>query len=405
MLYQTYQAQRDLTAPAVALAKFNALLLERLPAWAADNRIVRLAAATNQLVARARLTHTRPPFGIDSVLVAGQPVAVREEVTAETPFASLVHFAKETSVPGPKVLVVAALAGHFSTLLRSTVATMLVGHDVYLTDWHNARDVPLGEGTFGFDDYVAHLIGFLQRLGPETHALGVCQPCPATLAATAIMAEDNDPATPRTLTLMAGPVDCRVSPTAVNDLAVQTPLSWFEHNVITTVPARYAGAGRHVYPGFLQLGAFVGMNPDRHVDAHLALFHDLVVGDRAAAATTISFYDEYGAVLDLCAEFYLETLDRVFQRFLLPRGLLTFRGRPVNTAAIRRTALLTVEGGRDDICGIGQTMAAHDLCKNVPASARRHHLQANAGHYGVFSGRTWERQVSPIVANFVLSHA
>jgi len=404
MLYQTYQAQRDLTAPVVALAAFTVDLLERLPRWAGDNQAVRWLSATNELVSRARLTHERPAFAIGDVCIGGKPMPVHEEVVDSTPFGSLLHFAKDPALDQPRVLIVTALAGHFSTLLRSTVRTMLTDHDVYVTDWTNARDVPIGAGTFGFDDYVGHLVRYLRHMGPSSHVLSVCQPCPATLAATALMAEDGDPATPRSLTLMAGPVDGRVSPTAVNELAVETPLSWFEHNVITTVPFRYAGAGRRVYPGFLQLGGFMAMNPDRHVDRHLDLLHDLVTGSSASADAIKSFYDEYLAVLDLTAEFYLETIDRVFQRFLLAKGELEWQDRKVNPAAITSTALLTVEGGRDDICGIGQTMAAHDLCPHIPRSLRGHHLAANAGHYGVFSGSAWERQISVVVKNFILAN-
>jgi poly(3-hydroxybutyrate) depolymerase len=401
MLYQAYQAQRDLNAPAVALATFATSALDLLPALLRDTPTVRWLSATSTLASRARLIHERPAFGIETVVSGGAPVPVCERVVHGTPFGTLVHFAKPGSENQPRVLVVAALAGHFSTLLRSTVRTLLADHDVFVTDWRNARDVPLTEGTFGFDDYVAHIIGFLRHLGPGTHVVAVCQPCPATLASVALLSEDGDPAAPRSLTLMAGPVDGRVSPTSVNRLATELTLLWFERNVITTVPLRYRGAGRRVYPGFLQLGGFMSMNIGRHVDQHLELFHDLVVGDTTAAKAIETFYDEYWAVLDLDARFYLETIDRVFQRFLLARGELEWRGRPVRTSAITGTALLTVEGGRDDICGIGQTMAAHDLCPGVPDHRRGHHFEANAGHYGVFSGSAWERQVSPVVGAFI----
>ena len=355
-------------------------------------------------MARSGLTHHRPAFGIDTVQVEGEPVSVREEVVMSTPFASLLHFAKDTEVVQPKILVVAALAGHFSTLLRSTVRALSEHHDVYITDWYNARDVPLAEGSFGFDDYVDHVMTFLGRIGPGVHVLAVCQPCPATLAAVALMAEDGDPATPRSMTLMAGPVDGRISPTVVNQLAMERPLSWFEQHATTVVPWRYVGAGRRVYPGFLQLGAFVAMNWQSHLNRHLSLLHDLTVQNKSKADATMAFYDEYCAVLDLHAEFYLQTVDRVFQRFLLPRGELEVGGRLVRPEAITRTGLLTVEGVRDDICGVGQTMAAQDLCVGVPRARRRHHLQAGVGHYGVFSGSAWERQICPVVRNFVLAN-
>jgi len=405
VLYELYQVQRDVTAPWSALAGLSSRWLDLLP----DVPSVRFASALNQMVARSRPTHTRPAFAIPPVTVDGRPRPVRDETVMMTPFASLVHFVPETGdeplrTVRPRVLVVAALAGHFSSLLRSTVATLLPHHDVFLTDWHNARDVPLDEGPFGLDDYVDHLVAFLERLGPNTHVLAVCQPCPAALVATAVMAEGGHPAVPPSLTLMAGPVDARVSPTAVNRLATEYPLEWFERNVITTVPWRYRGRGRRVYPGFLQLAGFLSMNVGRHVDRHLDLVHALTVGDRATAATITDFYDEYNAVLDVTADFYLETVDRVFQRFLLADGHYDHRGRRVDLAAIGTTALLTVEAARDDICGIGQTMAAHDLCIGIPPARHRHHLQAGVGHYGVFSGSVWEQTISPVVRKFVMAN-
>jgi polyhydroxyalkanoate depolymerase len=300
---------------------------------------------------------------------------------------------------------VAALAGHFSTLLRDTVATLLPEQDVYITDWHNARDIPLQDGRFGFDEYVEHLVRWLEVLGPGTHVIAVCQPCVPALAATAVMAEAGSDAQPRSLTLMAGPIDARVDPTVVDDLATDRPLSWFRRNVITTVPLRYPGALRSVYPGFLQLTAFVSMNIGRHANAHRELYQNLVDGDGAAADVTKKFYDEYFAVLDLTAEFYLETVQRVFQEHRLARGVLEYQGRPVNPAAIRKTALLTVEGERDDICSPGQTFPAHDLCSSIKPFRKRHHLQPGVGHYGVFSGRRWQSQIYPIVHNQILANA
>lgn len=404
MLYGAYQSQVDVAAPLKAWANFTVDLLDSLPARLRDDPAIRWFSANNQMIARSGLSHRRPSFGIESVIDNGRDVPVREEVVKTTPFSSLLHFVKATEDPQPKVLVVAALAGHFSTLLSSTVRALLEHHDVFIIDWHNARDVPLADGTFGFDDYVDHIIDFVKTVGSGVHVVAVCQPCPATLAAVALMAEDRDPATPVSLTLMAGPVDGRINPTSVNDLATERPLSWFERNVIAVVPTRFAGGGRRVYPGFLQLGGFVAMNWERHVDRQLELFHDLIVGDKVKSDATKAFYDEYCAVLDLPAEFYLETVDRVFQRFLLPKGELQVHGRTVELQAISDTALLTVEGARDDICGVGQTMVAQDLCSNVPRARRRHHLQAGVGHYGVFSGTAWERQIYPVVHNFVLAN-
>jgi poly(3-hydroxybutyrate) depolymerase len=299
------------------------------------------------------------------------------------------------------VLLVTALAGHFSTLLRGTIQALIADHEVYVTDWHNARDVPLTAGGFGLDDYIDQVIGFLEHIGPGAHVLAVCQPCPATLAATSVMAATKNPARPRSLTLMAGPVDTRINPTRVNRLAQTKPLSWFEQNVIATVPWRYSGRGRRVYPGFMQLSAFVSMNAPRHAAQHARLYDDLIVGRHDDAKVIKEFYDEYFAVLDMPAEFYLESVDKVFQRHLLPRGELTWRGEPVRPAAITDTALLTVEGEKDDICGVGQTLAAHDLCTSLRTARKRHHLQPGAGHYGVFSGSRWEKQIYPVVRNFI----
>jgi len=404
MLYQAYQGQRDLTAPVRALAGLAMWTLGELPGSWTDNRLARQMSAGYEIIERSRLTHERPPFRIPSVIVGGEEMAVREEIAVATPFSSLLHFAKEVAEPQPTVLLVTALAGHFSTLLRATVRSLLPDHDVYVTDWHNARDVGLEHGSFGLDDYIAQVIAYLEYIGPGAHVVAVCQPCPATLAATALMAASGNPAQPRSLTLMAGPVDTRINPTKVNELAHSKPLPWFERNVITTVPLRYPGALRRVYPGFLQVAGFVSMNLERHVRQHMSLYKHLVYGDEEAAAQIADFYDEYFAVLDIAAEFYLETIDRVFQRELLAKGAFTWRGQLVELGAITRTGLLTVEGALDDVCGAGQTMAAHELCTGIKPRKKQHHLQAGVGHYGVFSGSKWERQIYPIVRNFILAN-
>jgi len=404
MLYQAYQSQRDLTAPVRALAGLATWTLGELPGSWTDNRLTRQLSAGYEMIERSRLTHERPPFGIHSVIVGGEETAVREETVVAAPFSSLLHFAKDVADPQPTVLLVTALAGHFSTLLRATVRSLLPDHDVYVTDWHNARDVGLEHGSFGLDDYIAQVIAYLEYIGPGAHVVAVCQPCPATLAATALMAAADNPAQPKSLTLMAGPVDTRVNPTKVNELAHSKPLSWFEQNVITTVPARYPGALRRVYPGFLQVAGFVSMNLERHLRQHATLYRHLVHGDEEAASQIADFYDEYFAVLDIAAEFYLETIDRVFQRELLAQGQFSWRGQLVELGAIKRTALLTVEGAMDDVCGVGQTMAAQALCTGIKPSKKRHHLQPGVGHYGVFSGSKWERQIYPIVRNFILAN-
>jgi polyhydroxyalkanoate depolymerase len=358
--------------------------------------------AAYELIARAGLTHARPPYGIDSVMVGNREVAVSEEAADWTPFATLLHFKKDIDQAQPRVLLIAPLSGHFATLLRATVRTMLAEHDVYITDWHNARDISVAEGRFGFDEYIGHIVRFLETMGPGAHLVAVCQPCVAALVAAAVMAQADNPAQPRSMTLMAGPIDTRVNPTKVNDLAKSKPMEWFEKNLIATVPHRYAGGGRRVYPGFVQLAAFMSMNIERHLKAHQELYENLARGEEAKAAATKAFYDEYFAVLDLTAEFYLETVKLVFQEHALPLGALTYKDQKVEPAAIRRTMLFTVEGEKDDICAVGQTLAAHDLCTSLRPYRKRHHMQAGVGHYGVFSGRTWQNQIYPMVKNVIL---
>jgi polyhydroxyalkanoate depolymerase len=293
------------------------------------------------------------------------------------------------------------MSGHFATLLRETVRTMLQDHDVYITDWHNAREMPLDAGPFGLDEYTEHIMTFLSAMGPGSHLMAICQPCVAALAAVAIMSEDKHPAVPASLTLMAGPIDCRISPTSVNVLATSKPIEWFEDNLIGIVPMRYPGALRRVYPGFLQLTAFMNMNLQRHIEAFEGYYQNLLDGEDEKVATTRKFYEEYFAVADLPAEFYLETVRLVFQEYALPLGKLTWRGRPVDPRAIRRTALLTVEGEKDDICSIGQTLAAQDLCSGLRQYMRTHYIQAGVGHYGVFSGRRWHNNIYPVVREVI----
>ena len=402
MIYTAYQAQSDLTAPMRVMSGATARLLTDLSPGLTDRWMVRSTLATTEIVARWGLTHRRPAFGIDAVVVEGEAVAVREEAVLRTPFGTLLRFAKDTDAVQPRVLLVAPLSGHFATLLRATVRTMLPDHDVFITDWHNARDVAVGHGPFGLDEYIDHLVDFLREMGPGAHVVAVCQPCVPALATAALMAEDDDEAVPHSLTLMAGPIDARVNPTIVNDLAAGRSLEWFERNVIGIVPRRFAGAGRRVYPGFVQVAAFMRMNPERHRAAFRRLYDDIVAGNEERAVATKAFYDEYFAVLDLTAEFYLETIGAIFQDHLLARGEFTWRERRVDPAAIRRTALLTVEGERDDICGVGQTAAAHDLCTSLTPYRRRQHLQAGAGHFGVFSGARWEREVYPEIRSHIL---
>jgi poly(3-hydroxybutyrate) depolymerase len=403
MLYESYQAQDDLLGPWRSLAVAGGEVLRELPVWLLEWPVARVALAGAEMAPLTALRHTRRPFAIESVQVGGRQAAVHEDAVSGSSFGTLLRFAKTPHIDQPRVLLLAPLSGHFSTLLRDTVRTMLPDHDVFISDWHNCRDVPIEEGAFGVDEYVQHVIDFLRAMGPGGHLVAVCQPVVQALAATAVMAAAEDPCQPRSLTLMAGPIDARANPTAVNDLATSHPIEWFERNLIARVPARYPGAGRRVYPGFLQLAAFMRMNGSRHTTAFANLFTDLIAQKHAEAAKTEEFYREYFAVLDLAAEFYLETVQQVFQEHRLARGELCWRGQLVDPAAIRRTVLLTVEGERDDICGIGQTAAAQDLCNRIPLARRSHHLQVGVGHYGVFSGRRWERDVYPVVRNAILT--
>ena len=400
MLYAAYELNRLAGAPVVAATALAARALGALPPAIADRRNVRRLRAACAIVSKSRPTHVRPAFGIDDVSVGGEVVPVTEQRTWATPFAGLIHFQKST-VGQPRVLVVGPLSGHFTTLIRPTIRTLLSDHDVHVLDWHNARDVPAACGPFGLDEYIEHVMAALRHLGPDTHVVAVCQPAVPVVAATALLAAAADPAEPTTLTLIAGPVDTRINPNKVNQLAAGKPLAYFESRVIQTVPTRYPGAGRRVYPGFVQLGAFMSMNRKRHVDAHVGLYRNLVAGNDAEAESARSFYDEYGAVMDVPAEFYLETVARIFQEHLLARGELYWRGQHVDPAAITRTALLTVEGANDDICSPGQTRVAHDLCTGIDQDHKRHHLQPGVGHYGVFSGSRWEAEVYPVVRDFI----
>jgi poly(3-hydroxybutyrate) depolymerase len=385
----------------VAASGLTARALRALPGPVGGAPGVRHVRAACEIVSRARPTHVRPAFGIDSVTVDGEQVAVAQRPASSTPFATLLHFAKPTVPNQPRVLVVGPMSGHFTTLVRPTIRTLLADHDVHVLDWHNARDIPKEHGAFGLDEYVEHVMDALRQLGPGTHVVAICQPAVPVLAAVSLLAAADDPAQPTSLTLMAGPVDTRVNPNRVNQMAVTRPMSYFERRLIDTVPLPYPGRGRRVYPGVTQLTAFMSMNPKRHLSAHVQLYRDLVAGNTARAAATRAFYDEYGAVMDVPAEFYLDTIRRIFKDNHMATGNFTWRGKGVDPAAITRTALLTVEGAQDDICAPGQTQAAHDLCTGIPADRKRHHLQHGVGHYGVFSGSRWEAEVYLVVRAFI----
>ena len=401
MLYDAFDLQTDF---AEQVRGWGRMLDSAWSPWVGFSEPINWMSASARMMMRAGLTFARPAYGIQSVMVGNREVAITEEKVEVTPFGTLLRFRKDIVTEQPKVLVVAPLSGHFATLLRATVRTMLPDHDVYITDWHNARDVPLSDGVFAFDDYVAHLIQFLRTMGEGSHIVAVCQPAVQALAAAAVMAQTKDAAAPRSMTLMAGPVDCRVNPTGVNELATSKPIEWFEKNLIATVPNRHKGAWRRVYPGFVQVSAFMSMNAKRHIQGHADLFWHMANGEHAKAEAIETFYDEYFAVLDLAAEFYLETVKTVFQDHALAQNAVRYRGEPIDLGSIRRTALMTVEGERDDICAVGQTMAAHDLCTGLPPYMRSHHLQPGVGHYGVFAGRRWETQIYPQVRNFIQAH-
>ncbi|MCW5625888.1 MAG: polyhydroxyalkanoate depolymerase, partial [Burkholderiales bacterium] len=366
--------------------------------------VSRSVAAANELMVRLLQRYAKPEWGIDTVEVAGKPVAVAIEPIVEKPFCHLLHFRRDTRRRDPKVLVVAPLSGHHATLLRDTVRTLLRDHDVYVTDWIDARLVPLDRGEFHLDDYVEYVQEFIRRLGPDVHVISVCQPTVPVLAAVSLMAADKDKALPKTMTMMGGPIDTRRNPTAVNNFATGRPLSWFESHVIERVPAKYPGAGRAVYPGFLQHASFIAMNADRHIEAHREFFNHLVQGDGESAEAHRRFYDEYNAVLDMAAPYYLETLRVVFMEHALPNGTWRVRGQRVEPAAIRNVALFTIEGELDDISGVGQTEAAHDLCSNIPKTRRDHFLVEGVGHYGIFSGRRYRERVYPRIRDFIAKH-
>lgn len=407
-MYQMYQLYADVTNPIRAMARTVSPVLNN-PSfeWMKRSLLRQMMGAACDVTALAGLTHHRPPFNLDSILIDGVEVPVTEEVVVATPFCDLLHFKKQTAVkqdgiaPQPRVLIVAPVSGHFATLLRATVQTMLRDHDVYITDWINIRDVPLSAGKFGFDEYVDHVIKFLEEMGAGSHVLAVCQPTVPVLVAVAMMAEDRNVAQPATMTLMAGPIDTRINPTEVNHLATSKPLSWFENNVVGYVPLRYPGACRRVYPGFLQISAFMSMNMGRHVSSFIEMYASIIRRDHEKADSTREFYEEYFAMMDLSADFYLETVQRVFQEHHLPLGIMQYKGRTVNPAKIKQTALFTIEGERDDICAIGQTLAAQDLCTGVRPYKRKHHVQTGVGHYGVFSGRRWDKEVYPLVRDFI----
>ncbi|MBW6527548.1 polyhydroxyalkanoate depolymerase [Sphingomonas sp. RHCKR7] len=413
MLYDAYEWQRSWLASASAMATVGANWLNNPSnpfAYLGGGPVM---ASALEVFAHASASRGKPAFALDTTTVEGREVAVTEEIVLQLPFGQLKRFRREGVEGGPRLLIAAPMSGHFATLLRGTVERMLPFADVYITDWRDAKLVPLTEGQFDLDDYIDYLVAFLEAIGPDAgdaeaprgaHMLAVCQPSVPCLAAAALMSADRHPCRPRTLTMMGGPIDTREAPTAVNTLATERPFAWFEQNVIATVPMLYPGAGRRVYPGFLQLGGFMTMNLGNHMMSHYELFKHLVTGDGESADATKRFYDEYRSVCDMTAEFYLQTIDTVFQAHALPRGEMTHRGRPVDLGAITDVGLLAIEGERDDISGLGQTKAALTCATSLPDAHKRYHMAEGVGHYGIFNGSKWRNRIAPVVEEWITAH-
>jgi len=404
MLYQWYDWQRTALEPFRLFSQAATEIYGHPDSPLSYLPGSRNVAAAFDLMTRITKRYERPVFGIHKVTSNGVEYAVSEVYDVQKPFCRLLHFRKEGAPKQPKVIVFAPLSGHFATLCRDTVKTLLADHDVWITDWIDAKEVPITVGTFHFDDYVGYVQEFLRFMGRDSHAISVCQPTVPVLAAVSLMAAKGEPI-PRTLTMMGGPIDTRRSPTQVNTFAKTRPLSWFEAKVVQRVPMRYPGFMRRVYPGFMQFAGFVAMNPDRHMESHVQYYQHLVEGDGESAEAHRRFYDEYNAVMDLPAEYYLETVERVFQKQLLPQGKLMVAGERVRPELIKQTALFTIEGELDDISGNGQTEAAQGLCRGIPAKDKQHFEAKGVGHYGIFSGRKYREMIYPRIREFIKQHA
>lgn len=404
MLYHAYDMQRAMLAGASSLAGVSARFWGSGASPMAYFGGGPMLASALDVFAHAAAPRGKPAFNLPTTVVDGREVAVTEEVAVEKPFGNLLHFKRSGVEGGPRLLIVAPMSGHFATLLRGTVERMMPGHDVYITDWADAKLVPTKAGRFDLDDYVDYLIDFLGHIGPSAHVLAVCQPSVPAFAAVALMNAANHPATPATLTMMGGPIDTREAPTQVNTMATQRPHDWFAHNVIARVPHYYAGGGRKVYPGFLQLSGFMSMNLGSHMMSHWDMFRHLVDGDDDSADATKAFYDEYRAVCDMTAEFYLQTVETVFQRHSLPKGEFVHRGQIVNPASLTKTALLAIEGERDDISGLGQTRAALTIATGLDDAQKHYHMAHGVGHYGIFNGSKWRSDIAPVVEDWIAAH-
>ncbi|MGH6616762.1 polyhydroxyalkanoate depolymerase [Sphingomonas sp.] len=410
MLYNAYEMQRSMLAGASAFADFSAGMLSNPANPFAYFGGGPILGSALEVFAHASAPRGKPAFGLDHTVIDGRTVPVVEEVVLRKPFGQLKRFAREGMTGGPKLLIVAPMSGHYATLLRGTVERMLPVADVYITDWRDAKLVPLADGRFDLDDYIDYIVEFLDVIGTSgdgerPHMLAVCQPSVPCYAAACLMSADKHPNRPKTLTMMGGPIDTREAPTAVNTLATERPYAWFEQNVIATIPATYPGAGRRVYPGFLQLAGFMTMNLGNHMMSHWEMFKHLVQGDDEGADATKDFYEEYRSVCDMTAEFYLQTIDVVFQDHALPKGIMTHRGRTVDPAAITDIAILAIEGERDDISGLGQTKAALTIATKLPAAKKKYLMAEGAGHYGIFNGSKWRNKIAPVLEEWMAKHA
>lgn len=403
MLYNAYELQKNWLAGASALANMSAEMLQS-PTNPFSYLGGPVVASALEVFAHAAAPRGKPAFGLHQTQADGKTIDVIEEIVLQKPFGQLKRFRKPGVENAPRLLIVAPMSGHYATLLRGTVERMLPMHDVYITDWRDAKLVSLAEGDFDLDDYVDYIVEFLEHIGTGAHMLAVCQPSVPCYAAVALMSAQKHPCTPKTLTLMGGPIDTREAPTDVNTLATERPHSWFQQNAIATVPMMYPGAGRRVYPGFLQLAGFMSMNLGDHMMSHWGMFKHLIVGDDDSADQTKHFYEEYRSVCDMTAEFYLQTVQTVFQKHSLPRGEMMHRGARVDPKAITGVALLAIEGERDDISGLGQTKAALTLASELPAKMKRYHMAPGAGHYGIFNGSKWRNQIAPIVEEWIAAH-
>ncbi|MEE4452494.1 polyhydroxyalkanoate depolymerase [Novosphingobium resinovorum] len=405
MLYNAYELQRAMMSSAAAWASVGAELLTNPALPFGYSGLGPVMASALDVFAHAASPRGKPAFDIETVTVGGRVHPVTESIVVHKPFGNLLRF-DHPGLPkdAPKLLIVAPMSGHYATLLRGTVARMVESAEVYITDWADAKMVPLSAGRFDLDDYIDYVIAFLEHIGPGTHVLAVCQPSVPAYAATAIMGAREHPCRPATLTMMGGPIDTREAPTSVNDVAMQQPLSWFEQNVIATVPMTYAGSGRRVYPGFLQLAGFMAMNLGSHMMSHYGMFKHMVAGDGDSADATKRFYDEYRAVCDMTADFYLQTVEHVFQKHSLPKGEFVHRGERIDLSAIRDTALLAVEGENDDISGIGQTRAALHLASHLPDARKKYYLAESVGHYGIFNGSKWRTRIAPVLEDWIAQH-